>query len=43
MKIIEKNKGVIIFYLILVLVTMFVVQRGERNIDLNNRYVYLSR
>lgn len=43
MKIIEKNKGVIIFYLILVLITMFVVQRGERNIDLNNRYVYLSR
>ncbi len=43
MKIIEKNKGVIIFYLVLVIITMFVIQRNERDINFNNRYVYLAR
>lgn len=43
MKIIKKNKGVIILYSLLVIITLFVIQNNEREINMDNRYVYLVR
>lgn len=43
MKILKKNKGVLIFYLLLVVITLAVVERNEENINMENRYVYLTR
>lgn len=43
MKILKKNKGVLIFYLLLVVITLAVVERNEENINMENRYVYLIR
>ena len=42
MKILKKNKGVLIFYLLLVVITLAVVERNEENINMENRYVYLT-
>lgn len=43
MKMIKKNKGVIIFYLLLIFVTLAVTQSNQRELNLENRYVYLVR
>ena len=43
MEILKKNKGVLIFYLLLVVITLAVVERNEENINMENRYVYLTR
>lgn len=43
MKILKQNKGVLIFYLLLVVITLVVVERNEKNINMDNRYVYLTR
>ncbi len=43
MKILKQNKGVLIFYLLLVIITLAVVERNEKNINMDNRYVYLTR
>jgi len=43
MEFVKKNRGVIIFYLLLVLVTLVVVQSNQRNLEMENRYVYLTR
>lgn len=43
MEMLKKNKGVIIFYLLLVVVTLVIVQSNERNLEMENRYVYLAR
>ena len=43
MKILKKNKGVLIFYLLIVVITLAVVERNEENINMENRYVYLTR
>lgn len=43
MELIKKNKGVLVFYLLLVVITLVVVQRNEQNLDMETRYVYLTR
>ena len=43
MEILKKNKGVLIFYLLIVVITLAVVERNEENINMENRYVYLTR
>ena len=43
MKFLNKNKGVLVFYLLLVIVTLVIVQSNEREISMENRYVYLTR
>ncbi|MGN1342784.1 MAG: hypothetical protein ACI4VL_06290 [Bacilli bacterium] len=43
MEIIKKNRGVIIFYLLLVLATLIIVQSNQRELKMENRYVYLTR
>ncbi|MDY5996803.1 MAG: hypothetical protein SPJ07_05630 [Bacilli bacterium] len=42
MEILKKNKGVLVFYLLLVVVTLIVVQRNQQNLNMENRYVYLT-
>lgn len=43
MKFLKNNKGVIIFYLLLIITTLVFVENNERNLDMNSRYVYLTR
>lgn len=43
MELIKRNKGVLVFYLLLVVITLVVVQRNEQNLNMENRYVYLTR
>lgn len=44
MSFVKKNKGVIIFYLILVLATLVIIQNNNyKNLEENNGYVYLTR
>ena len=38
---VKKNKGVIIFYL--VLATLVIVQNNSKNLEENKGYVYLTR
>ena len=40
---VKKNKGVIIFYLVLVLATLVIVQNNSKNLEENKGYVYLTR
>ena len=43
MSFVKKNKGAIIFYLILVLSTLAIIQNNNKNLEENNGYVYLVR
>ena len=43
MKIIKKNRGVIVFYLLLVVTTLVVINFNERNLKDENKYVYLEK
>lgn len=43
MSFVKKNKGVIIFYLVLVIATLVIVQNNNRNLEESNGYVYLIR
>lgn len=43
MEFVKKNRGVIIFYLLLVIATLVIVQSNKRNLEMENRYVYLTR
>lgn len=43
MKFIKNNRGVIVFYLLLVITTLVVINFNERNLDTNDQYVYLAR
>lgn len=43
MEFVKKNKGVIIFYLLLVMATLVIIQSNEKKLDLENEYVYLPR
>lgn len=43
MEFVKKNKGVIIFYLLLILTTLVIIQSNGRNLEAENEYVYLSR
>ena len=43
MSFVKKNKGAIIFYLVLVLSTLIMIQNNNKNLEENNGYVYLTR
>lgn len=43
MKFIKKNRGVIVFYLLLIVTTLVVINFNERNLDNFDEYVYLVR
>ena len=43
MSFVKKNIGVIIFYLVLVLATLVIVQNNSKNLEENKVYVYLKR
>lgn len=43
MEFVKRNKGVIIFYLLLVFATVAIIQSNDRAVDANNGYVYLVR
>lgn len=43
MEYVKRNRGVIIFYLLLVISTLFVVNFNERHLSMENNQVYLSR
>ena len=43
MEYVKRNKGVIIFYLLLVVTTLVVVNFNERHLSMENEYVYLAR
>ena len=43
MSFVKKNKGAIIFYLVLVLATLVIVLKNSKNLEENKGYVYLSR
>ena len=43
MSFVKKNKGAIIFYLVLVLATLVIVQNNSKNLEENKGYVYLTR
>lgn len=43
MKFVKKNKGVLVFYLLLMVVTLVIVQSNQRELSMENRYVYLTR
>lgn len=39
----KQNKGVIVFYLLLIVTTLVVINFNGRNLSLENNVVYLSR
>ena len=43
MKILKKNKGVVIFYVLLVVSTLVIINVNEKKLDITNDYVYLQR
>ncbi|MGM9882308.1 MAG: hypothetical protein ACI31S_05650 [Bacilli bacterium] len=43
MEFVKKNKGVIIFYLLLAIATLMIVQSNNRNLESETGYVYLTR
>lgn len=45
MEILKRNKGVIVFYLLLTLGTLVITYNNEKELDIGteNRYVYLER
>lgn len=43
MEFVKKNKGVIIFYLLLIMVTLIIIQSNDKNLEMENEYVYLAR
>ncbi len=43
MKILKKNKGVIIFYVLLIISTLVIINVNEKSLDITNDYVYLQR
>lgn len=43
MEYVKKNRGVIIFYLLLVITTLVVINFNERQLSMDSSYVYLSR
>lgn len=42
MDFVKNNKGVIIFYLLLVLITLMVTQNNSNSLNIENDYVYLE-
>lgn len=43
MEYVKQNKGVIVFYLLLIVTTLVVINFNGRNLSLENNVVYLSR
>ena len=43
MKMLKKNKGVVIFYLLLVVSTLVIINANEKKLDITDNYVYLER
>lgn len=43
MEFIKENRGVIIFYLLLIMATLVIIQSNEKKLGMENNYVYLSR
>lgn len=43
MEYVKRNRGVIVFYLLLVITTLVIINFNERNLSMENKYVYLSR
>lgn len=43
MKMLKKNKGVIVFYVLLIISTLVIINVNEKNLDIDNNYVYLQR
>lgn len=43
MSFVKRNKGVIIFYLVLAIATLVIIQSNNRNLEESNGYVYLIR
>jgi len=43
MEYVKKNRGVIVFYLLLVMVTLVVINFNKRNLNMESGYVYLTR
>lgn len=43
MKILKKNKGVIIFYALLVVSTLVIINVNSQSLNIDNDYVYLER
>lgn len=43
MKTIIKNKGVIVFYTLLIVSTLVIINVNEKKLDTSNNYVYLQR
>ena len=43
MKMLKKNKGVIVFYALLIISTLVIIDINEKKINIDNNYVYLER
>lgn len=43
MEYVKRNRGVIIFYLLLVISTLIVINFNERHLSIESDYVYLQR
>ena len=43
MKILKRNKGVLVFYILLVISTLVIINVNEKSLDITNDYVYLQR
>ena len=43
MKMLKKNKGVIVFYVLLIISTLVVINVNEQKLDITGNYVYLER
>ena len=43
MEFVKNNKGAIIFYLLVILITLIVVQNTKKDLNIENDYVYLER
>lgn len=43
MEYVKRNKGIIIFYLLLVMTTLVIINFNERNLRMESGYVYLLR
>lgn len=43
MEYVKRNRGVIIFYLLLVVTTLVIINFNERHLSMESNYVYLTR
>lgn len=43
MEFVKNNKGVIIFYLLLIVISLVAVNNTKNNLSIENDYVYLER